>query len=166
MLEVEVKAPCSDAVPKLLELGAEEVRIEWQEDLYFNSPWRDFRETDEALRVRRIDDRFFLTYKGPRIDSETKTREEIEISVDSRIAELLKKLGFSESGVVRKKRRIFRLEDLTVCFDSVVGLGFFIEVESRNLSDKEKIFRLLEKLGIGRGDTICKSYLELLEGEK
>ena len=40
---------------------------------------RDFAATDEALRIRRVGDANFVTYKGPKLDQSTKTRREIEV---------------------------------------------------------------------------------------
>ena len=71
-----------------------------------------------------------------------------------------------QSGVVKKTRAVFGLEDLTICLDSVDGLGEFIEVETMVESDVEfhraRVFVFLEKLGVGQGDTIRVSYLEML----
>ena len=50
-----------------------------QSDLYFNHPARDFAKTDEALRLRSVGDEHFITYKGPKLDATTKTRQEIEL---------------------------------------------------------------------------------------
>ncbi|MBN2014614.1 MAG: class IV adenylate cyclase [Candidatus Altiarchaeota archaeon] len=137
MLEVEVKAAGSNLESKLIGLGGELLRAEGQEDLYSGSFWRDLRKSDEALRVRTANGRYVLTYKGPKVDLETKTREEVNSPVSNEIIDI-----------------------------NVGGLGDFIEVESESLSVKGKIFELLEGLGIRREDTIRESYLELLEKRK
>lgn len=57
MIEVEVKAHVSDfkgVKQRLIEIGAERIGEEHQEDTYFNAPHRDFAKTDEALRIREI----------------------------------------------------------------------------------------------------------------
>lgn len=163
MLEVEVKAPSHLGVrQKLMLLGARKLKAESQTDTYFNSPLHDFSETDEALRVRKVGRKHFLTYKGPKLDSETKMREEIEFSVSPKIFDILKKLGFVEAAVVRKRRETFSLEGLLVCLDCVEGLGDFIEIEGCDQKDKKKIFSLLRKLGIERDSCTRLSYLELL----
>ena len=46
-------------------------------DHYFNGHDRDFHQTDEAFRIRRMGEKNFLTYKGPKRDTDTKTRIEI-----------------------------------------------------------------------------------------
>ena len=99
-MEYEVKARCPDPAAveaKLAELGAREAAVLVQRDTYFRAPHVDFAETDEALRIRRESSvgnggedgesggereagweagRAFLTYKGPKVDSDTKTRME------------------------------------------------------------------------------------------
>ena len=73
-----------------------------QRDRYFNHPSRDFAQTDEALRIRTQGRETRITYKGPIVDSQTKTRREIEIPVgahdgdDEKLAQVLVLLGFRE----------------------------------------------------------------------
>ena len=132
MLEVEIKAKVtgfSEIKEKLKTLNAKFIKTETQEDIYFTHPCRDFKETDEAIRLRQINNKFFLTYKGPKIDSETKTREEIEVAVEKNIIEILKMLGFREWMNIKKQRKTHKLNNLTVCLDDVAGLGKFMEVE-------------------------------------
>src|SRR5215217_7125166 len=80
-------------------------------DIYFSHPTRDFRTTDELLRLRSDSEGNFLTYKGPRLDSTTKTRRELEITLpkgassSNEFAELWRLLGFNVLLAVRKTRR-------------------------------------------------------------
>ena len=73
-------------------------------DRYFAHPSRDFARTDEALRLRRIGEFNFITYKGPKLDATTKTRREIEIGLAdgqqaaTDAAELLAAIGFHHGG--------------------------------------------------------------------
>ncbi len=165
MLEVEIKAKVKikQIQGKLNGLGARPLGEEHQRDIYFSHPCRDFKERDEALRVRRIKNEYFLTYKGPKLDEETKTREEIEIKVGKGIVSLLEKLGFSKLREIEKKRSFYQWENLAISLDKVEGLGEFLEVEGTSYIDKERIFKLLKKLGISRKKLIRESYLEMLE---
>ena len=53
MIEVEVKARRGpEVLDKILVMGALFKGTEHHHDIYFNSPKRDFRKTDEALRIR------------------------------------------------------------------------------------------------------------------
>ncbi len=173
MIEVEVKMRIND--PKLVErsiivMGAVPVGIEAQADTYYRAPFRDFAKTDEALRVRVQDKKYFLTYKGPRMDSVSKTRKEYEVEVNDAdiLGNILSSMNFSPVATIVKKRKKYRLGEFIISLDKVRELGDFIEVEvslqdSKSHEEKvESIFRLFEKLGLGRDESIRKSYLEMM----
>ncbi len=174
MIEIEVKARASHIFlrDKLAAMGAKPEGIQEHLDTYYNSPVRDFSTTDEALRIRSVNEKSVLTYKGKKLDSVSKTRPEFETEVDGdSTRSILVALGFFESGVVRKKREVFSYQDLIIALDSVEGLGEFIEVEKQaegNIEEhSNEIFSFLEKLGIQKEDSIRTSYLEMvLEKEK
>jgi adenylate cyclase class 2 len=82
MLEIEQKYSGADFARlrrRLAELGARPGGEVVERDDYFNAPDRDFARTGEALRLRRVGEDNFLTYKGPRADHAVKTRTELEI---------------------------------------------------------------------------------------
>lgn len=109
-----------------------------QRDQYYRHPCRDFKETDEALRIRRTGDDVCITYKGPKLDAETKTRQEIELPLDVQHDQdwdrLLIKLGFTLSAEVAKTRREFSLmhcsREFHIALDDVAEVGCFIELET------------------------------------
>jgi adenylate cyclase class 2 len=165
MLEIEVKAKIdsiTELEEKILKKGARFRKEVFEHDLYFNHPERDFKKTDEALRIRRVEDRSYLTYKGPKLDGITKTREEINVLVDNWESALaiLRALGFTRVRSVEKKRRYFTLDNYRIMLDSLEGLGSFIEVEKKGEYDAQELLDFLKGLGIKRSET--KSYLELL----
>ena len=83
MLEVEAKFPLptpTDIEARLFALGAIQVADHAEVDHYLNAPDRDYSRTDEALRLRRIGEENFVTYKGPRRDATSKTRTEVEVA--------------------------------------------------------------------------------------
>lgn len=148
-LEVEQKFP----VPKpaevrqaLVALGAKFSEPIEQADVYFSHPSRNFKETDEALRIRRIGPENFLTYKGPKLDATTKTRREIELPLAAgeagfaQFAELLEVLGFQRVYEVRKQRVPGELpwdgREIHLALDDVIGLGNYLEIEL--LADSEE----------------------------
>lgn len=176
--EVEQKFPVDNlrAVEKRLgELGAEIADARVEVDRYYNHPARDFAETDEALRIRRVGSVNRITYKGPRIDKITKTRQELELPLgegDTAAADwntLLEKLGFSAVSEVHKRRRKAHVvwQDLTVevSLDEVTGLGTFVElelvVEEQDLDlARACIADLANELGLAQSER--RSYLCLL----
>ena len=168
MMEIEVKVllPDVDRVKtRVLELGGRDFGSSIQVDEYFSHPSRDFALTDEALRLRTENDLTVITYKGPKLDLETKTREEFEVSVANRatIASILDRLGFKSVIKISKRRQVYGLKGITVCFDSVKGLGDFIELEVDSddvATGKRAIFSLMKEIGVTGSER--RSYLELL----
>ncbi|WP_445474303.1 class IV adenylate cyclase [Methanococcoides methylutens] len=166
-IEIKVRAGHGPVRDRILEMGALKVRTEDHLDVYYNAPHRDFAETDEALRLRSVNGGTRMTYKGRKLDSVSKTREEFETPVDGTAAKgILLSLGFFESGIVKKTRDIYRYGDITICLDSVEGLGEFVEVELVADSDidshRELLFEFLESIGIKKEDSIRTSYLEMV----
>lgn len=168
MLEIEAKAAIEnkeEIKQRILEAGGKYIRVETQSDIYFAHPSRDFMKTDEALRIREAGNEYTLTYKGPKLDKLTKTREEIEIKLDdpAPMAEVLKMLGFMEVAPVVKTRSHYTLGDYQVALDEVEGLGHFIEIEKHADSYKpEELVELLKSLGVEESKMERRSYLELL----
>src|SRR2546423_10558721 len=86
MLEIEMKFPVADFAPvqaKLLEWQARPADVLHEADHYYNAPDRDFAQTDEALRLRRIGAANIVTYKGPKQPGPAKTRTEIEVGLEA-----------------------------------------------------------------------------------
>ncbi|MDP8011250.1 MAG: class IV adenylate cyclase [Thermoplasmata archaeon] len=165
MYEIEIKAKIDslDKIErKIVEKNATFLKMIEQIDYYYNHPCRDFKKTDEALRIRYENDEYFITYKGPKIDLETKSRKEIEVKSEKNILEILENLGFKLAGKVKKIRKIYKLNDLEICLDNVENLGYFIEIETfGNLEKgKEKILELAKSLGLNNLER--RSYFELL----
>ncbi|MFC6872164.1 class IV adenylate cyclase [Halobellus marinus] len=191
MYEVEIKVPAShDAVrPALLDADAERVERVRQVDTYYDAPHRDFAETDEALRLRREmresdsgsndgpnsdAETAILTYKGPLVDADSKTREEHETVVadGDGAAAVFDGLGFEPAAVVEKEREFFALDGYTVTLDSVTDLGEFVEIEghAEDSADvaavRDGAAGVLRRLGLEPADQIRTSYLGLLlDGE-
>jgi len=167
MIEVEVKARLKpDTLQRIKALGAVPIGIEHHRDIYFNSPVRDFKGSDEALRIRVKDKGTRLTYKGPKLDSETKSRKEMTVEIDDadKMLQILLSLGFVPSGEVIKSRTKYALGDVIFAIDDVSSLGSFLEMEIAGGDDWLEKKRLLQDLMIklGLGESIRRSYLELL----
>jgi adenylate cyclase class 2 len=141
--EVEVKYRAVDhehLVRRLDLLGATPAGEVDQEDTYFSHPARDFAQTNEAFRIRRLGNENRITYKGPRRSGPTKTREEIEIPFASgedssaRLLRLFENLGFRPVATIHKHRRSFHLtfqdHELEIALDEAEGLGTFAEIEA------------------------------------
>lgn len=175
MLEVEIKARAANSMMerRLAELGAVHRRDECHSDVYFNAPHRDFADTDEALRLRSVDGRTVLTYKGSKLTADSKSRLEYSTDVDpAEMSSILLALGFKEVAEVKKRRGVFELDDITLCVDDVDDVGEFIELERCVPGGDDvgehlaHLFALLGKLGLSKEDTTTVSYLEMLLGQR
>lgn len=172
MLEIEAKARIKnkgEIEQQIVKAGGKYISTQRQKDTYFAHPSRNFEKTDEALRIRTSGSEHFLTYKGPKLDKLTKTREEIEIKLEERgpISEMLNLLGFRKVATVKKTRANYALLDFQISIDDVDGLGHFIEVEKQGGEYKpEELVEALEGLGVKKREMEIRSYLELLLEKK
>ncbi len=176
--EVEQKHVVADEshlFERLAERGVEVgPRVE-QVDRYFAHPCRDFSKTDEALRIRTVGDQSFVTLKGPKIDTTTKTRHELELPLDAgdrdgvKFGELLESLGFKPVAVVKKKRRKFEIDfegrKVEGALDEVEHVGQYVELElmaeQSGLDEAKRVVSSLAK-ELQLGGVERRSYLEML----
>ncbi len=175
--EVEMKFAVSN-VSQLLEnlsqFGLSFGEAVEEHDTFYQHPARDFAVTDECLRIRRRADGYKITYKGPKIDRETKTRQEIELFLTNsdktarQWDRLLQALGFRPAAELKKTRRsaglVYREQKYELTLDHIDGLGDFIELETiadeSQLDDaRRRVKSLAATLGLSH--PITASYLEL-----
>ena len=193
MIEVEIKLPIRDRIniqKKLEEDGFVKNDLVRETDQYFNGVDRNFKKTDEALRIRKTewlersalnetpaltDDEpeqmTCITYKGPKLGNVGMSRKELETTVGD--AEVMRKvlisLGYRPVQPVVKTRQYYSHKDMTACVDQVEGLGDYLElevlvdVEEKRPEALERIEGQLKKLGYSMGDTTRISYLSMLE---
>jgi len=178
MFEVELKFQVASLVPfreAFLERGACSVASLFQTDEYWNDPLRDFAKQDIALRIRQVDDRYWLTFKGPNLDQVAKIRVEEEVSLGGKemadqMAVIFRGLGFFSVAQVVKRRETMQLDwkgrGVHICLDEVAEVGQFIELElvvddkMQIDSSKQHLLELARQVGLA--DPIRTSYLELL----
>lgn len=178
-LEIEQKyrvTNLAETESKLTQSGASLVDAVTQVDCYYAHPQRDFAQTDEAFRIRAVGPKNFLTYKGPKLDTTTKSRVEYEVAVAdgpdalAAMGEILRNLGFVPASIVRKNRRTCRLDregfSVEVALDDVRKVGTFVELEIGITDDaqadtaKSALATLAQELNLS--DVERRSYLELV----
>jgi adenylate cyclase class 2 len=177
--EVEVKYRSVDhdqLAAQLDRMGATAAGAVDHEDLYFNHPARDFAQTNEAFRLRRVGAANRLTYKGPRHSGPTKTRKEIEVGFADgpdefrRMAGLFESLGFRPVATIRKRRESFHLNfrehAMEVALDVAELLGCFAEIETIAASQaalpaaQQAVLALASALGLSEVEP--RSYLRMV----
>jgi adenylate cyclase, class 2 len=176
-LEAEAKYRVSEAHvfrEKVLSFGGIFLGTELHRDTYLRHPSRDFRLTDEALRIREINGQPFITYKGPRLAGPIKIRPETELPLASNTVEqwltIWSSLGFSVALQVCKTRESFavpfRGREITVTLDQVDSLGDFAEIE-RVLASESEVAQAQSDIQaiateFGLNDLEKRSYLGML----
>ena len=184
-IEVEVKIPIENrkAIEEALyRIGAQRLNSETQVDVYFDHPARAFQETDEALRLRSrhpdvdgdepdntIPFPYELTYKGPKLESRSKSRVELSVHISNIdcARSILESLGFKHVATISKRRVFYTVDSITVSVDDVEDVGLFLELERVVTSRRDMnpaldmIFNLIERLGLDSNNSIRTSYLEL-----
>ncbi len=185
MLEIETKFRVEDAqaYEALLKetQGVEFGAPLFESDVFFTNATLGFPNKGKSLRVRRSGDLLATTFKGPRLDSTTKAREEIELALAPKgcdEATLVKtredwirfyeRLGFQPFGLVEKTRRrartVFEGREFEITLDVVDSLGVFTELETlapkaEFVEARASLLAFADKLGLR--DAITKSYLAL-----
>ncbi len=182
LLEIEMKF----RVPNLAEyeqIARERLGVEFgapkrEDDLFFRNDALGFPDQGKSLRIRRRDDYLAATFKGPRLDAQTKTREELELplanatgSVDDAQREwttFFERLGFAPAARVVKTRRRASLSyssrEFELTLDVLEGIGVFTEIETTAPrlefdAAKKVLLELAESLDLRASET--KSYLAL-----
>ncbi len=162
-IEIKFRVDFEETRRKIESLGARFVREEMQEDVYFSLPF------PTQLRVRRISNlgEAFLTYKAIKDPGRNEEFDELEVGVSDfdTTVEILKRLGFKEDVIVRKRRLVYRLGEVTFELSEVEGLGPFLDIEV--ISDdaeeaKRVIWESARKLGLTEKDVEPRLYQELI----
>ena len=167
-LEQEVKFPLPSidaGTSKLAALGARvETKRHFEANILYDFPDGRLSKRDEALRLRRVGDDAWLTWKGPQHGvSRIKQRRELETLLEDgdAVEGILEALGVEECFRYEKYRtsyRLHRLEDAVLTLDET-PMGAFMEIEAA----PARITELAEKLGLDMADAISVSYPRLYE---
>lgn len=161
----------------LIERDAEPGRPSHQIDTYYNAPHRDFlapEHISEWLRVRVEDGTSSLNFKRWHpIEAAVKTHcDEFEstLSDAEAVQKLLDALDFTHLTTVDKVREEWHCQGIAVAFDTVAGLGTFIEFEYKDgdattvAQATEILDAFIADLGATLGDRIHAGYPHLALG--
>ena len=168
MVEIEVKIRIIDTKTlgeKILLLGAnlEKERF-YEENTLYDFPSKILYKKRQALRLRKMNKKSFLTFKGPPQKSRKfKIREEYETEVknEKQLRKILKSLGFIPVFNYEKHRTVYRKKSLKISLDET-SIGNFIELEGK----REEIVRFANALGVSKREFIKLDYIQLINKEK
>ncbi len=168
-VEIEAKMRCDDPEAlrrRLVEAGAARVGEVMETNIFFDTEDRSLLAADQGLRLRINRDPaggelIILTFKGPRQHGVLKSREEIELRVDSEenAALMLERLGYRRVLTFAKRRESWTLENCQVELDKLPRLGSYVEIEGPSEAD---VLRIRQRLALSDAAPIRASYIALL----
>ena len=166
-IEAKMKVESFDAVrDRLRDAGAEPRGTVTETNTFFDTPDRALLASDRGLRLRRRaspdgGEAFIVTHKGPRAHGPLKSREEVELTVESGpdAAALLGALGYAPVLSFEKRRTSFSVDGCSVELDELPHLGTYVEVEGPG---EAAVMAVRDKLGLSDAPLIKESYAALL----
>lgn len=169
MLEIEVKIQPKESpkesAEKILSLGAVLVKSRYlEENTLYDFPGHILTNKQQAVRLRKIGKRCYLTFKGsPQKSRRFKIRDEYETEVKNanQLKKILKSLGLSPSYTYSKYRTVFKYKKLKIFVDETQA-GNFIEFEGQ----RSDIVRFARSMGYANSSFITKDYITLLKSSK
>lgn len=179
MIEVEIKIKVKDRVlleDKLLKAGFLKGNLVKESDIYFDNQAHQIKDSDSALRIRSCEnltlnhEKHFMTYKGPKLDTVSMTRKEVEMQIEDAQTgkEILMSLGYCLVYPVVKTRQYYHLDQITACLDQVDNLGEFLELEVIISKENEKqkaldsLLLFVKEFGYDPEEMVRTSYLSML----
>ncbi|MFW6230456.1 MAG: class IV adenylate cyclase [Nanoarchaeota archaeon] len=169
MDEIEVKIldiNKAEIISKLLELGAEKAFDGPVETMFYDTKNMDLRRLKKILRLRRMGEKVFLTYKQKISQEHVKIYDEEEVEVNDleTMQKMLENLGYQKKKHIMKYRTSYALDGVKFEIDQFAGaykfFPPFLEIEAAN---KDIIYGWAEKLGFSKEDCTAKSTGDLIK---
>ncbi len=115
------------------------------------------------IRVRKSGGSAILTFKGATGKDGYYEEYETEVKDEKETKKMLERSGFEKVISVKKRRELYKYKNSSINFDSVSGLGNFVEIEiiSEKNADKE-LGSVVKELGLEGYEPTRKGYVSLL----
>lgn len=163
--EQELKIPAADLETirrRLAEVGARRLKPSRREvNVLFDTEDGEIARSDRALRLRRVDGRWILTYKGPPVyRGPVKEREELETELGSGevVEAIFEHLGLRPAIRYEKDREVWSWEGMEIVLDHT-PMGDFVEIEGRT----DVLAGAARRLGLEPESALKGSYVTLWE---
>ena len=164
-MEIEIRAKIKNPEmirDRLFELGAKKISEKIENDKYFSAIELCKKlGYSFILRIRKKGEEYILTAKTAKKKLDGVWEEcETQIKEPNAYFEMFKMIGLEKVIYVEKKREEFKLNGLTINIDKFKKWGTFIEIEliSEKI-ERNKLFDLMNELGIDKKDIMEKGYI-------
>lgn len=175
MFEVEVKARIhssyQDLLVRLQKLGADQEKAVNQVDTLYLPQGLTYGDIVWGMPVIRIRDQdgtvFFCVKQKPNSELIAIEHETVVQNGDE-LRKIIETLNFTPVLVVKKKRQVYKLGQLSICADEVESLGVFIEVEQLVTDESQTtqvlagLWQFLQQLGVSDADRVTNGYDSLI----
>lgn len=169
--EIEIKLPVDD-IPKLISkiysLGFDRIQKKLYEyNIVFDTPEGHLKKKNQLLRLRKIGDISFITFKQPvplnQDINQYKIREETEVSVSefTKTQSILLNLGYRIFFIYEKYREIFCHDNILIMIDQT-PIGDYIEIEG----SPDDIDMISKELDFKKSQYIIESYYSLFRRQE
>jgi adenylate cyclase class 2 len=169
-IEMEAKLKVESLDPtreKLRSLGATPAGRRLETNALFDLEGGLLRKGGKAVRVRTRrdlengDTDAILTFKGPRLEGQFKSREEIETHVadPKAMIAILEALGYRQALSFEKKRESWEIDGCHVELDDVPHFGSFVEIEGPG---EKEIAAVQSRLGLESLAAVKTSYVRMM----
>lgn len=167
---LEIKARCRDIEAtreRAAVLATEYVGLDHQVDTYFLTARGRLKLRESSLSGGQLVPYLRPDQEGPKVSDYRVIPVEEPASLKRLLSEIL-----GVHRVVDKQREIYRVENVRIHLDRVVGLGTFLELEAvfdgsaaSEAEQQRKVDRLMKELGVAPGDLLATSYEALVSSE-
>lgn len=173
MREIEVKVRVNNLEDVISRVRTKNIEVSTpvtQHDTVFGLPDQDGGGENTApwLRIRTETRdgaaRTLFTLKRSVTNQLDSIEHETEVADRSETAAIISELGFVPYSDITKTRQTAHINDMELCFDTVMTLGSYIEVEKITEKDADydgviaEIWQLLDTLGFSREDEVKEGY--------
>jgi adenylate cyclase class 2 len=165
-LEIEVKIKADDLEEikrKIIKLGFRTIApYSFEHNILFDTTDERLKKNKLLLRLRKIEDKYIVTFKHPPEQSpdtnhyKIREEKEIEVSDYENIKSIFTGLGFNVFFIYEKYREIFDNGEVKIMMDHT-PIGDYIEIEG----DVEEIDKTAARLGYSKSDYITDNYMTL-----
>lgn len=165
MVEIEVKIRISDLKKIKERIEAQGARCvgsrHQEENTLYDFTDRSLYTKQHAIRLRSVDKKTFLTFKGAKQKSRKfKIREEFETEVKNKkqLEKILQSIGLKPVFRYQKHRTVYRKKNLKISLDET-SVGNFLELEG----SQSDIVRFAKELDISKQEFIKTDYIQLMK---
>ena len=151
-MEIEIKIleiNKQEMINKLIQLGAKKIIDDKVVAYYFDNNERTLSSEGKVLRLRKIGNKNYLTFKEKISDKEVSLREEYETEINNfeKMKLILLNLGYQIIALIEKHRTSYKINETLFEIDEHLNENSFIpclmEIESTNKENINKYIKLL-----------------------